>query len=237
MSVAWEQAHKAIAGNGSDTFDVFLARSPDKGATFPTLSQVSTNSSELCITPGSTFTTPNSTTCGTVQLGLDVNSSPLMAWVNQANSGAVANIDFATTNLQPPGDFTISVPAPSQNAPAGQTASFTVNAAAIGTFSGPITLSCSNFSSSAPANQTCSFMPAGGTLSAGQSSTVNVLLPASALPGQFTFMINGTSGGTTHRLAVTVNVSASTTPGFSITLAASSASALAGGAADRKSVV
>jgi len=226
VSVAWEQAHKAIAADGSDTFDVFLASSPDKGATFSTLSQVSTNASLLCIAAGNPPTTPDTTTCGTVQLGLDVNSSPVMAWVNHATTGAAAaNIDFAAKSGS---DFTVTLPAPSQNALAGQTASFTVNSAAIGTFAGSITLSCSNFSA---ANLTCSFTPAGGTINAGQSSTVNVALPAGMAAGAVTFTVHGTSGGTTHGVTATINVGTPPTPGFSVTLAASSASALAGGAA------
>src|SRR5205085_9551142 len=104
------------------------------------------------------------------------------------------------------------------------------NAAAIGTFSGSITLACTNFSSSA-ANLACSFAPAGGTINAGQTSTVSVAVPANTPAGAVTFTINGTSGGTMHRVAATVNVGTPPSPGFSIGLTSSSASLLAGGSA------
>ena len=125
-----------------NAFNVFFARSPDKGATFPTLVQVSTNSSTLCIPATPAQTTPNSSLCGTVQLGLDASASPDMAWVNQASSSAaVADIDFATTNLsgQLSSDFTITATQPLQTAQPGQTVNFTVNTTGTAGFSGSIT--------------------------------------------------------------------------------------------------
>ena len=83
--VVWEQVDQSQPLSTNDTFDIFFAHSTDKGATFPTVSQVSTNSSALCIPASPVQTTPNSTLCGSVQIGLDPNSNPDMAWVNQAS--------------------------------------------------------------------------------------------------------------------------------------------------------
>ena len=77
---------------------------------------------------------------------MDAGSNPDMAWVNQASAAAVADIDFATTNLQPPAsDFSISSTQLSQTAQPGQTVNFTVNATDTGGFSGSIALACTNF--------------------------------------------------------------------------------------------
>ena len=220
--VVWEQVDQSQPLSTNDTFDIFFAHSTDKGATFPTVSQVSTNSSALCIPASPVQTTPNSTLCGSVQIGLDPNSNPDMAWVNQAAGAAIADIDFATTNLQPPAnDFSISATQVSQTAQPGQTVNFTVNTTAIGGFTGSITLGCNNFLSTTEASGqpastteltdlTCSSSPA--SVNAGGSSTVSVVVPSGILSNgaifaQISFEIAGTStAGTTHKTTVTVTI-------------------------------
>jgi hypothetical protein len=163
VNVAWEQPTGAIVGNGTDMFNVFFARSTDKGNTFPTVLQVSTNSSVLCFEnppppegTGALPRTPDVTTCGTVQIGVDANSTPDMAWVNQASGSAVADIDFATTNFPTgsvsPTTASLSASNPSQN--------FTVTVNPSG-FSGPITFSCMDADTGAalPSWLSCSFAP------------------------------------------------------------------------------
>lgn len=224
VNVVWEQVDQPQPISATDTFNAFFARSTDKGVTFPTVAQVSTNSSALCIPATPVQTTPNNTTCGTVQIGVDSSSTPDMAWVNQASGAAVADIDFATTTLQPPpSDFSISSTQPSQTVQPGQTANFTLNATATGGFSGSIALGCSNFFSTtqAPGQQPqtselttlkCSASPA--SISGGQSSTVSVVVPSGILSNnatfaQLTFTIAGTSTAapqTTHEISVTVDV-------------------------------
>ena len=218
--VAWEQVDQSQPLSANDTFNVFFAHSTDKGVTFPTVSKVSTNSSALCIPATPVQTTPNSTLCGSVQIGLDPSANPDMAWVNQLTSGAaIADIDFATTSLAtPPSDFTISSTQLSQTAQPGQTANFTVTATGTGGFSGSIALACNNFfvTSEASGQQpTTSLIPtltcSAPTVSAGGSSTVSVVVPsgilANAVFAQLSFEIAGTStAGTTHKITVTVNV-------------------------------
>ncbi|HKW68784.1 MAG TPA: hypothetical protein VJP04_15930, partial [Terriglobales bacterium] len=221
VSVAWEQVDQQKLST-SDTFGVFFAHSSDRGNTFPTVVQVSTNSSALCFNNNPAETTPDNTTCGTVQLGLDTSSSPDMAWVNQAGGAAVADIDLATTNLQGQlaSDFNITATVSSQTA---QSVNFSVNATGSGGFSGSIALACSNFSLAPKSGPlSCSFTPA--TINAGGSSTGSITLPPDMPTGQVTFNVNGTSGGTTHRVTVTMGSLATVSP-TSANLSAANASA------------
>jgi hypothetical protein len=218
--VAWEQVDQSQPLSANDTFNVFFARSADRGDTFPTVSEVSANSSALCIPATPVQTTPNSTLCGSVQIGVDANSNPDMAWVNQASSGAaIADIDFATTNLQPPAsDFSISSTQLSETAQPSQTANFTITAAGTGGFSGSIALACTNFFVTAEASgqqPTTSLIPtltcSAPTVSVPGSSTVSVVVPSDILSNavfaQLSFEIAGTStAGTTHKITVTVNI-------------------------------
>jgi hypothetical protein len=186
VSVAWEQPHKAIAADGTDTFDVFLARSADKGATFPATSQVSTNSSVLCIPTGAPPATPETTTCGTVQLGLDVNASPVMAWVNKPSATAVANIDFAT--VLPP-VFSITLGPASANVLAGGTATYNVQVTPGNGFAGTVNLSCSGL----PTGASCTLNPAATST----TSTLTVTTQGTTAAGTSQVTVTGTSPNTT----------------------------------------
>jgi len=212
VSIAWEQIDQ-LSLDGNSTFHVFFAHSTDRGNTFPTVLEVSANPSNVCFSA----TNPESPLCGRVQLGVDATSTPNMAWVSQASGTTVADIDFATTNLtaQPASDFSLSTTTSSQGAPAGQTTTFTVNATATGGFSGTITLGCSNFiavpQDASVRGLTCSFSPA--TITPGASSTVSIALSAAVPQGLVNFAIDGTSGGTTHRIVASMNVTNSNSPG------------------------
>jgi hypothetical protein len=188
VSVAWEQANAVVAADGKDTFDVFLASSPNKGASFPTVAKVSTNSSLLCINPPPAPTTPDTTTCGTVQLALDVNSSPVMAWVNKPSAATAAKIDFAAT--QPP-VFSISLGPASASVLAGGTATYTVQVTPGSGFAGPVTLSCSGL----PAGASCTLNPA--TTTATGTSTLTVTTQGTTAAGSSQVTVTGTSPNTT----------------------------------------
>jgi hypothetical protein len=154
VNVVWEQPTKAIAGNGSDMFNVVFAHSTDRGATFPTVSQVSNNASQLCFTATNPVqTTPNNTTCGIVQLGVGSTSTPSIAWVSQASGAAVADIDLAT----PAGSVS---PTSASLSAASPSATFTlaVNPSA---FSGSVTFSCvdADTGGALPAWLSCNFNP------------------------------------------------------------------------------
>ncbi|HZR63786.1 MAG TPA: hypothetical protein VFA85_01490 [Terriglobales bacterium] len=219
VNVVWEQADQPITASGGNTFHLFFARSKDRGNTFPTIRPVqpatSANASVLCIpaTPsgGAPPTTPDKTTCGTVQMALDTNSTtnlnPNIAWVN--NPGSSANIDVSVANVAatPPQDFSISINPGTPTAYSGETVTFTVTAQAVGSFSSPITLGCNDFPAIAASHggtvRRSDFVcTASGLLNPGGSATVNLSIPAQLPAGTYPFAINGTSGGTTHRVMV-----------------------------------
>jgi hypothetical protein len=188
VNIAWEQPTGPIKGDGSDVFNVFFARSTDRGNTFPTVLPVTTNPSVLCFKAdpppegtGALPTTPDVTTCGTVQIGVDANSIPDMVWVNQASGSAVADIDFATANL------TASVSPNSANLTASNaSANFTVTVNASGFFV-PITLSCLNADNSTalPSWLTCSFNPPTLNPAQGNTDTLTIKRVGTPTSGMF----------------------------------------------------
>ena len=212
VSIVWEQADQAITASSSNTFDLFFSHSTDRGNTFQTVRPASTNPSVLCIPPstsGTPPTTPSTTTCGAVQMAVDANSNADMVWVNNP-PGSGANIAFAVANVaqQPPSDFSISVSPASQSAYAGQTVTFSVTAQITGTFNNAITLGCNDFPVITGFERwdfSCAFTPASGSFAPGTSATVSLTLPVNLPAGPVRFAINGTSGGTTHRVIVTTN--------------------------------
>ena len=212
VNIVWEQADQAITASSSNTFDLFFSHSTDRGDTFPTVSLASTNSSVLCIPPttsGTPPTTPDATTCGAVQMAVGANSNGNMVWVNNP-PGSGADIAFAVANVaqQPPNDFSISVSPASQTAYAGQTVTFNVTAQVTGTFNSAITLGCNDFPVIKGFERwdfSCTFTPASGSLAPGTSATVSMTLPTNLPAGPIRFAINGTSGGTTHRVLVAAN--------------------------------
>jgi hypothetical protein len=213
VNVVWEQPTAALKYDGSDVFNVFFARSTDKGNTFPTVLQVTSNPSVLCFkappppegtTPPTNPTTPNVTTCGTVQIGVDATSTPDMAWVNQASGSAIADIDFATPI---PPAFTIGLTSSSASALAGGTATFTVQITPTNGFNQSVTLSCPNL----PTGLTCSFNPATAT----STSTLTVSTQGSVAAASYPFTVTGTSGSTTNSKSATLvigTITASVSP-------------------------
>ena len=192
VNIAWEQPTGALKGDGTDMFNVLFARSTDKGQTFPTVLQVFTNPSTLCYeappppqgtTPPTAPTTPDVTTCGTVQLGVDANSTPDMVWVNQASGAVVADIDFATTNF-PTGSVS---PTTASLSASSTSANFTVTVNPSG-FSGLINFSCLNADTKAalPSWLTCTFNPP--QLNPSQSSTDNLTISRVGTPTSAMFI-------------------------------------------------
>jgi hypothetical protein len=188
VNIAWEQSTAALSGNGSPMFNVFFARSTDGGKSFPTVLQVSTNPSILCYQAppppqgtGAPPTTPDVTTCGTVQLGVGTNATPELAWVNQANPSAAADIDFATasfpTGSVSPASASLSASTPSAN--------FTVT---VNGFSGSINFSCLDGDTGAalPSWLTCTFNP--DPLTASPNATDALTITRAGTPTASMFM-------------------------------------------------
>lgn len=217
VNIVWEQADQPITAGSSNTFHIFFTHSIDRGGTFPTVREVPTNPSALCIpaTPSGTAvpTTPNMTTCGTVQMTVDANSNADLGWVN--NSGSSSNIDFSIANVtsQPANDFSINLTSSTPSAFAGQTVTFNVTAAAIGAFNSAITVACNDFpeiqgTQGITVKRSDFQCAAPGPLSPGGAATVSVAIPPN-LPANsgtpYSFAINGTSAGTTHRVMASFN--------------------------------
>ena len=163
VNVAWEQPTAALKGDGSDMFNVFFARSNDRGNTFPTVLQVSTSPSVFCFKnppppqgDGTLPTTADVSTCGTVRIGVDASSTPDMVWVSQASGSAIADMDFATATF-PTGSIS---PSSASLSASNASANFTVTVSQAG-FPGPITFSCINADTGAalPSWLTCTFNP------------------------------------------------------------------------------
>jgi hypothetical protein len=217
VNIVWEQADQPITAGSSNTFHLFFSRSIDRGDTFPTVRQVWPNGSVLCIppTPSGTAppTTPNTTTCGTVQMTIDANSNADMSWVN--NPGSASNIEFSIADvaIQPPDDFSISVTSPTPTGFSGQTVTYSVTAAATGNFNSAITLGCNDFpevmgTQGITVKRSDYLCTASGPINSGGAATVNMTIPPN-LPATsttpYSFAINGTNGGTTHRVIVALN--------------------------------
>jgi len=235
INVVWQQAHATGPTTfDSTTFDVSFARSFDQGATFPSRTTVSASPSLQCLNnPSKTPTDippPPYTICGSVQMGVDASSNAEIVWVDNAPGKTNSDILFSRGTVSPPppppGDFSVTLAIPSQTAPSGGTASYTVNVAAANGFNQPVNLSCS-----APAGVTCLFNTATVTPSgtAPVSSTVTVSIPVT-LPPQaqpYKVTITGTSDTLHHLVVADLIITAA--PDFSITLAPSSQTALQGG--------
>jgi hypothetical protein len=186
VNVAWEQPTAAIS-NGSNVFNVFFARSTDKGVTFPVAAQVSASPSVLCFENdpppagnGALPTTPDMSTCGTVQIGVSANSTPDVVWVNQASGAAVADIDFATST-SPTGTLSsnaVSLTASSATA----NVSITVNG-----FTAPITFSCLDADKNAalPSWLACSFSPPTLNPAQGNTDTLTITRQGTPTSGMF----------------------------------------------------
>jgi hypothetical protein len=213
VNVVWEQADQAITAGGNNTFHLLFAHSDTQGA-FPTVRPVSSNSSVLCLPPSAAFlTTPDTTICGTEHIGLDINSNADITWVNNPGSGAGSNIDFSVANVapgvEPPNDFSIAATPASQSAYSGQTVTFNVTSQSMGTFNSPITLGCNDFPELktpqgvriSRSDFSCTFNPP--SINPGGTATAAMLIPWNLTGNDgasYSFNINGTSGGTTHRV-------------------------------------
>ncbi len=106
-----------------------------------------------------------------------------------------------TTSTQPVPDFTIYVSPPSQSVLQGQTASYSVNVAALNGFNSQVSLSVSGL----PSGANGFFSNPSGTPNF--ASTLTVTLPSDVSTSTYTLTVTGSGGGLTHvaNLALTVN--------------------------------
>jgi hypothetical protein len=112
---------------------------------------------------------------------------------------------------QPSGDFSLSITPSKQTLTAGLSTSFTLSAAAVGTFTDPINLSVSVD----PSDSDITTLLSADSITAGASATLTVSAAAATTPNTFTITVAGTSGALSHTATATVDV---VTPDFSITV-------------------
>jgi hypothetical protein len=200
LYVIWQQGTA-----GTNTFDVFYTHSADAGATFQTITKVSSTSSLECAA---------ATPCGSAQFAVDAIGDSNIVWVDHAATAQNSNIDFSRVAMtQPASDFTMSISPAAQGAMPGGTAGYTLALAATGGFNQTVTLGCGGL----PAGLTCA-TPTPAVLTPPGTAKVNVTLANTIAPGTYSFTINAASGATTHVQAAQVVVG-------SLTLIPSSGSA------------
>jgi hypothetical protein len=200
LYVIWQQGT-----TGTNTFDVFFTHSADAGATFQTITKVSSTSSIDCLP---------ATPCGSAQFAVDAIGDSNIVWVDHAATAQNSNIDFSRVAMtQPASDFTMSISPAAQGAMPGGTAGYTLALAATGGFNQTVALSCGGL----PTGLTCA-TPTPAALTPPGSAKVNVTLANTIAPGTYSFTINAASGATTHVQAAQVVVG-------NLTLIPSSASA------------
>lgn len=116
-------------------------------------------------------------------------------------------------------DFSLSTSASALKIQAGQTGTATLTAAALGGFSGTVTLSVSDPNNWATTSPTSISIPPSGT------ATLSIPVPPTASAGISTVTVTGTSGALVHTVAITYNV---TVPDFTVTASPTSMTIAAG---------
>jgi len=147
--------------------------------------------------------------------------------VLQGGNWVIQSVSFKSAAAAAPG-FTLTANAPtSATVTAGSNASYSLTVADQGGFSGTVALACSGL----PSGATCGFTPA-SPVTAGPV-TLTISTAASTPAATSTVTITGTASGLTNQTAkVTLIVTASTTPGFTLTATPTSATiATPGGSA------
>src|SRR5882762_73931 len=131
----------------------------------------------------------------------------------------VGSFKFSNCGTPPTQDFSVSASPGSQTVVQGNATTYTATVAPSGGFAGNVTLT----SSGLPSGATATFNPNPISGGAG-TSTMSVTTAASTPPGSYTLTItaNSTSPSLTHSTAVTLVVSSTGTPGFSISASPSS---------------
>jgi len=128
-------------------------------------------------------------------------------------SGTLTQTTTITLVVNPLPDFTLSASPSSQSVAPGASTNYSVTIAAIGGFSGQVTLSMSG----QPSGVTPSFAPNPATT----TSTLSVTTSTSTATGTYTLTITGVSGSQTHTTTVSLVVA---TPDFALAVSPSSRS-------------
>jgi hypothetical protein len=136
-------------------------------------------------------------------------------------AGSVLHSASLTLTINPAPDFSISVSPSTITAAPGGAANFIVSSSGTNGFTGPVTIAISGL----PAGAT-TFPASPFSIPAGSSQNVSLPIPSSAPTGNYTVVMNGTSGALAHSATLALTVSLA--PDFSIGLSPSAVAANAG---------
>ena len=114
------------------------------------------------------------------------------------SSGSLSHTASATLVVNPAPDFSLSASPTSQTVARDSSTSYTITISQMNGFSGAVSLSVSGL----PNRSSASFNPNPAT----SSSLLTVSTNRGAQRGTFTLTITGTSGGTSHSITVTLQV-------------------------------
>jgi uncharacterized membrane protein len=140
--------------------------------------------SSLIVTTSNTTPTGSYTLTLSGQSGSDVKSTTIQLNVNSSA-----------------GDFGGSITPTSQSVTSGTDATYTATIVPSGGFTGTVTLSVTNL----PAGAGVSFSP-GNTITGGSGSASFTITTTGVLPGTYSILVTGTSGGITHSGSISLTV-------------------------------
>ncbi|MDX6577745.1 MAG: hypothetical protein QOE96_3698 [Blastocatellia bacterium] len=129
----------------------------------------------------------------------------------------------ATTSGAAAADFTISSAPSSLAVTAGGSGATTITTTVSGSFNSAVSVSTSGLLAGA----TASFSPASIAAPGSGASTLTISVGATAAPGTYSVVVNGSGGGKTH--SATINLTVGATADFAIASAPSSLAVTAGG--------
>jgi len=198
FTIAVSPGSQSIAVGGSTTYTV------SAGILNGFAGSVSFTASGLPAGATATFNPTSVTGSGSSTLTVQTSSSTptgSSALTITGTSGSLSHSTSATLVVIPP-DFTISGSPSTQTVIAGGSTSYTATVTAVGGFTGTVSLGVSGL----PTGATASFNPTSVTASG--SSTLSVSTVASALPGNYTLTVTGTSGSLMHSTTVSFVISA-----------------------------
>jgi kumamolisin len=128
------------------------------------------------------------------------------------NAGLIAALTGSTSQTP---SFSLSASPVSVSVKQGSTGSSTIASATVDGFDAAVTLSASGL----PVGVTAAFSPASIAAPGSGSSSLNLTVSSTAVPGTYPITITGTGGGVTATTTVSLTVTSTATPAF--TLAAS----------------
>jgi hypothetical protein len=168
------------------------------------------------------------------QISLNASSTAAAGNTNltvSATSGSLTHNATVTVTIQtPPPDFSLTVAPATVSLQAGGSAqSFTVSAAGLHGFAGPITVALAGLPGGVAA------MPATFMLTPGTPQQISLNASSTAAAGNTNLTVSATSGSLTHNATVTVTIQ-TPPPDFSLSLNPSSISLPIGGAAQQVAI-